>query len=119
MTHSYHNLVKPPPGFSIGSRWADHEIGYVPIGFFQMWHSHSEYYKGTRSRPYPTEHNDACRTDVQFGMKWDRRHRELLPEFFVVHLESQEAPNGANWCGRKTRRFGPPCTPQGRPYGDC
>lgn len=111
MTHSYHCLVKPPCGFDVGARWAHHESGYVPIGYFQMWHSHSDQYHGSRIRPYPTNHNDACRTDVQFALQWDRRHRELIPELFVVHLESQRAPNGANWKGRTTKPF--------KPYGDC
>lgn len=107
LTHSHHCLVRPPDGFEIGTRWCHHESGYVPIGFFQMWNAKQDLWRGARSRSYPTRHNDACRTDVQFGLKWDRRHRELLPEFFVVHLESEKTKNGANWCGRTTKPFKP------------
>lgn len=51
-------------------------------------------------------HNDAARTDVQFGLLWDRGRRALVPELIVLHLESEDAATGANWSGRKTRPFG-------------
>lgn len=110
ITHHHHCAVSPPPGFAVGTRWGHHEVGYVPIGFFQLWHSASDLWRGVRCRPYPTNHNDACRSDVQFALQWDRRHRELLAELFVVHLESEAAALGANWCGRRTKPFEPyPC----------
>ncbi len=58
-------------------------------------------------RRYPLHHGDAARTDVQFALQWDRRHRQLLPEVIVLHLESEPAEQGANWKGRTTRPFGP------------
>lgn len=112
--HDYHNRLTFPVGVSLGSRWVDHRHGYVPIGFFQLWSGEADHYRGTRSRPYPHQHGDACRSDVQFGLQWDRRHRLLLPELVVIHLESERAKLGANWKGRTTRRFGPPTT---SPFG--
>lgn len=110
--HTHHHLVCFPDGFDIGTRWAHHDMGYVPIGFLQLWHSRADQWRGVRSRPYPTRHNDACRTDVQHGLQWDRSQRELLPELVVAHLESEDCRNGTNWKGRKTKRFGPDnCTP--------
>lgn len=106
MAHSQHCLVTPPTGFPIGTRWVHHETGYVPIGFFQLWHSSADQWRGTRIRPYPSRHNDACRSDVQHALQWDRNRRELLPEVLVVHLESEPCANGTNWKGRKTKRFG-------------
>lgn len=106
--HDYHNRVRWPEGVKPGARWADLETGYVPIGFFQMWNGRADLWKGARIRPYPTKHNDACRTDVQHGLQWDRPDRELLPELIAVHLESHPAAMGANWRGRTTRWFGPP-----------
>jgi hypothetical protein len=52
-------------------------------------------------------HSDAARTDVQFGLQWDRERRALVPELVVLHLESEDAGVGANWSGRTTRPFGP------------
>ncbi|MBS1915649.1 MAG: glycosyltransferase family 2 protein [Bacteroidetes bacterium] len=104
-SNDYHCRVNLPKGFEIGHRWAHHSEGYCPIGFFQMWHSSEDQYKGARIKPYPITHNDACRTDVQFALQWDRRHRKVIPELLVVHLESEPASLGANWNGRTTKRF--------------
>jgi hypothetical protein len=48
---------------------------------------------------------------VQFSLQWDRAKRALVPELVVLHLESEDAAVGANWCGRVTKPFGP--LPQG------
>jgi hypothetical protein len=103
--NDYHCRVDFPTNHDVGSRWAHKDEGYCPIGFFQMWHSSEDLYKGARVKPYPTNHNDACRTDVQFSLQWDRTHRMIIPELIVVHLESEAAPLGANWNGRKTKPF--------------
>lgn len=105
----HYHLVSPPAGFPVGARWVGPD-GYVPIGFFQLWHriGGGEEWSGRRTKPYPSGHGTAAREDVQHGLQWDRRQRELLPELFVVHLESEPAKCGANWSGRTTKRFGPP-----------
>lgn len=103
----YKSRVNFPKGFEMGTRWVNPEIGYVPIGFFQMWHSSQDLWRGTRTKPYPSHHNDACRTDVQHALQWDRAKRALIPEVIGLHLESEPAPLGQNWNGRKTKRFGP------------
>ena len=105
--HDYHNRLRFPPGLPVGTRWVGHDVGYVPIGFFQLWHSSQDQWRGARVRPYPRRHNTACRTDVQHGLQWDRARRQLLPDVVAVHLESEPAPLGANWKGRTTRPFGP------------
>lgn len=106
---SYHHNVCFPGGFDVGARWADPHHGYVPIGFFQLWHRDATMFGGTRTRRYPNHgHSDAARTDVQYSLLWDRQRRALVPELVVCHLESEPAPVGANWCGRTTRPFGPP-----------
>jgi hypothetical protein len=107
--HDYHNRVRVPDGITIGSRWADINCGFAPLGFFQLWNASQDLWRGTRIRPYPEMHNDACRTDVQFSLQWDRRQRELIPEILCVHLESKASlPLGINWRGRKSPPFGPP-----------
>ncbi len=105
--HDYHCRLRFPQGYDIGSRWVDISVGYCPIGFFQLWHSNSDQWHGINYRKYPEYHNTACRTDVQFSQKWDRNKRILLPDIVVFHLESEIAKLGANWNGRKTKRFGP------------
>lgn len=106
LQHDYHCRVNFPPGLDVGARWASREHGYCPIGFFQMWHSSADLYRGAHLKPYPTSHNDAARGDVQFAIQWDRRRRHVLPEVVAIHLESEPAPLGANWQGRTTRPFG-------------
>ena len=108
LQHDYHCRMRLPDFAPIGDRWASEFNGYVPIGFFQMWHSTADLHRGMRSRPYPTEHNDAARCDVQHALQWDRRDRRLFPEVFAIHLESEPADLGANWKGRTTKPFGPP-----------
>lgn len=107
LTLANHCAVNFPAGIQVGTRWADTSSGYCPIGFFQLWHSDVDLWRGVRARRYPVAHNDACRTDTQHSLQWDRRQRELLAELIVVHLESEPAKLGANWRGRKTIPFGP------------
>jgi hypothetical protein len=114
--HDYHHRIGLPHGFTIGSRWASPRDGYVPIGFFQLWHSSGDEWQGIRIKPYPADHGNACRTDVQHGLQWDRRKRVLIPELLAIHLESESAKTGANWNGRTTKRFGPEASHE-RPAG--
>jgi hypothetical protein len=116
--HDYHHRLRFPEGFPLGARWASPSAGWCPVGFFQLAHFSAVEWRGTRQRPYPDRHGSACRTDVQFALSFDRRKRALLPEVIAVHLESEEAPMGINWSGRRTRRFGPPAGPAARAYAD-
>lgn len=104
--HDYHNRLRVP--FRIGTRWVGRDTGYVPIGFFQLWHGRADIAGGVRIRPYPVKHNNACRTDVQHALQWDRAKRLLLPDILVAHIESEPAPLGANWNGRTTKKFSSP-----------
>lgn len=105
--HSYESYLRFDEQGSPGSRWCSKLHGYVPIGFFQLFHGSAMIQHGYHVRHYPYHHGDAARTDVQFALQWDRRHRRLLPEVIVLHLESEPSPLGANWRGRTTARFGP------------
>lgn len=114
-SHEY-TQINMPQGFSLGTRWVRHDTGYVPIGFFQLWHSDCDEWHGDRIRAYTLDHGGAHRSDVQFALQWDREDRVLLPEIVVAHLESEQAGLGANWNGRTTKPFGPcpqPVTPTG------
>lgn len=105
--YDFHARLRFPPGIEVGTRWCHPQFGYIPIGFFQLWHSSEDEWRGIRVKPYPMFHGKASRTDVQHGFQWDRKKRALIPEIIGVHLESQAAKLGANWEGRKTKPFGP------------
>lgn len=114
----YYFLVCPPaqPPMQLGSRLLHNDWGWVPIGYFQLWHN------STNLR-YPLNQGSAEHTDVLFAAQWHRSKRVLLPEMFCIHLESEASPMGANWNGRKSRPFGPgkdmgkcPPTGHGAPY---
>jgi len=77
----------------------DSKGGYLPIGFFQLWHADSKILK------YPEGHSDAGREDSHFATLWPRDKRQLLPEIIVYHLESEAAEMGINWKGRKSKPF--------------
>lgn len=88
-------------GQNLGTRVAfQHAGGYIPIGFFQLWHADSgvlQYIEG---------HTDAGREDSHFPAQWPRSKRGFLPEIIVYHLESEAAEMAINWKGRKTKPFG-------------
>jgi hypothetical protein len=76
-----------------------HAGGYVPLGFFQMWHVAS----GVTQ--YQEGHTDAAREDNEFSLRWPRAKRGFLPEIIAYHLESENSPMGVNWKGRKSKLF--------------
>ena len=96
--HDYLCRVKAPP-FPLADRISLPEhSGYIPIGFFQLWH-------GRHNRRYPQCHGTAERSDVLHPLQWPSSKRHLLGEIIAVHLESEPAELGTNWEGRKTKRF--------------
>lgn len=98
--HQWRYMVTPQAEFPLGSRLLHQEYGYCPIGFFQLWHS-------SAGRKYPIVSGSAEHSDVLFAVQWARKHRILLPEIFVYHLESEQGPMGQNWEGRRSKHFGP------------
>ncbi len=99
-SHVHRYFIEPPHEFPLGARIIHHDHGYVPIGYFQLWH-------GTRR--YPTHQGNAEHTDVLFACQWPRYQRVLLPEIICYHLESatEPGPFGTNWSGRVTPPFEP------------
>ena len=92
-----------PSDIKIGARVIHKEYGYVPIGFFQLFHSTS----GAR---YNFKRGAAAGTDVMFPAQWPRERRILLPEVVVYHLDSEKTHGvGTNWKGRKSKPFGGRC----------
>ena len=76
--------------------------GYVPIGYFQLFHSQAKALGGKLQ--YPTDSGMADRTDMQFALQWPGINRRLLPEFIAIHLSSSPEAS-ANWAGRRTPEF--------------
>jgi hypothetical protein len=90
-------------GFPLGTRLSfDHEGGYIPVGYFQLWNVAS------RVTKYVEGHSDAGREDAVFPIQWPRRRRALIPEITAYHLESEPAEMAVNWKKRVTKPFGPP-----------
>lgn len=92
--------VIPHGDFQMGSRILHGDYGYCPIGYFQLWHA-------SQRRSYPGSAGSSEHSDVLFALQWPRVKRVLLPQMFVYHLASENAPMGANWNGRKTKAFCP------------
>ena len=87
--------------FDMGVRIAKTDRdGYLPIGFFQLWHPGA-----SNVRWYPDYHGTSARGDMIFAQQWSRRRRNLIPEILAIHLESEEVENGHNWRGRRSRPF--------------
>lgn len=95
-------FIQPPKEFPLGARIVHSQFGYCPIGYFQLFHS-------SQHKRYHIEQGTGEHSDVLFATQWPRDKRILLPEVFVYHLESPNAPTpiGANWQGRTTPEFGP------------
>lgn len=92
---------KAPEGCKFGARVVHMEYGWIPIGFFQLFHSSS----GAR---YNYKRGAAAGTDIMFPNLWPRENRILMPEVICYHLDSEDDHKiGTNWKGRRSRRFGP------------
>jgi len=88
--------------FQLGTRVAfQHHGGYIPIGFFQLWHPGE-----SKVSAYPEGHTDAGKEDANFPTQWPRRKRALIPDILAYHLESEAAEMAVNWKGRRTKPFG-------------
>lgn len=82
-----------------GARVVHVQHGWVPIGYFQMWHKEA-------GVGYNYKVGAASGSDVMFPAQWPREKRVLLPEVVVYHLDSEPRHRiGTNWKGRKSRPF--------------
>lgn len=91
--------------FDMGHRFVIYhwDVGYCPIGYFQMWNP-----KGSGVTEYPVYENGTVdHSDVQHAKNFHRTKRQLIPDFYAIHLMSGNDPMGANWQGRVTERFVP------------
>ncbi len=106
--HGHHLVTLFPEAGEPGARVVRGKFGWVPIGYFQLWHGSEGVHEGMRWKDYPDNNSSAAHSDIKFALHWDRRNRVLIPEIIALHLESTRQPYGVNWGGRKTPPFGPP-----------
>jgi hypothetical protein len=95
-------LVDTPAEAPIGATLVHKERGFCPIGYFALWHSR---YMHENEIRYPEVQGTAENMDVQWALRWPRAKRILLPTVRVFHIDSEQAPMGANWDGRTTKEF--------------
>jgi hypothetical protein len=82
------------PQGAMSPRYVDTLHGYVPIGFFQLWHASVQ-------KSYPYSLGTAAHDDVMFAAQWPRSHRQLLPSVVCYHLCAAPPTLGQNWDGKR------------------
>ncbi len=78
----------------LAHRFIDPLNGYVPIGFFQLWHASSH-------RRYPHSLGTAAHDDTMFSSQWKERHRRHLPTVVCHHILAAPSVQGENWDGHR------------------
>lgn len=96
--HWYSTFLMTDRGGPVSPRYVNTLHGYVPIGFFQLWHSSCQ-------KPYPYSLGTAAHDDVMFSTLWPKECRRILPTAVMFHLVSEPATLGQNWDGRKSKRL--------------
>lgn len=77
-----------------GARFVHNLHGYLPLGYFQMWHSSCQ-------KPYPYSLGTAEHDDTLFSMLWPIGSRHLLPSTIVYHLCPRAPKWSENWDGHR------------------
>jgi hypothetical protein len=85
----------------LSPRYVDPIRGYIPIGYFQLWHANTQ-------KTYPYSLGTAAHDDVLFAEQWPASHRRHLPTVICYHLCAAPPRLGENWDGnRKQPRLRP------------
>lgn len=101
------NWLLTTEGLTFGARLVHHYghegengrfEGWRPLGYFQLAYRQA-------FDNYPQESKSADHCDLLFAREWHRSRRHLIPEIYVVHLESEHAGKAVNWNGRKSQPF--------------
>lgn len=77
-----------------GARFVSTLHGYLPLGYFQLWHSRCQ--KG-----YPYSLGTASHDDTLFAALWPEAKRFNLPTALVYHLVARAPVWGENWDGNR------------------
>ena len=92
--HAQGFLLSPNPARPLSARYVDTLRGYVPIGFFQLWHCSTQ-------KDYPWSLGTASHDDVMFAEQWPAACRRHLPTVICQHLCAQPPSLGENWDGNR------------------
>ncbi len=96
--HQYHCLIEAGINHPIGARYVHELHGYLPLGFFQMWHARCQ-------KPYPYSLGTAAHDDTMFAALWPESQRELLPSVITYQLCASAPVWSENWGGRSSKRL--------------
>lgn len=96
--HHHKFLINSQHSAPIEARFIDTLHGYVPIGFFQLFHASCQ-------QDYPYSLGTAAHDDVLFATQWQAENRRHLPEVICYHLMAEPGKWGQNWDGRTQPRL--------------
>ena len=90
-----------PPAMRMGARIALPFFGgYVPCGYFQLWHP-----DGSGVHDFAVSAKGTSEeSDMLQSIRWSREDRVLIPEIIGIHLDVT-SETGTNWAGRLTTAF--------------
>ncbi len=98
--HRHKVLVESQQARKIGARFLCPLNGYLPLGYFQLWHAKCQ-------KAYPYSLGTAAHDDTMFSALWPRNRRQVLPGVLVYHVLERPARWSENWEGqRKQPRLG-------------
>jgi hypothetical protein len=90
--HTHQCIVESQVARAHGGRFVDTLHGYLPLGYFQLWHARTQ-------KSYPYSLGTAEHDDCLFAMLWPEAHRHLLQSIIVYHICEREPVWGENWDG--------------------
>jgi len=94
--HQHGFLLAAQPPRPLSARYVDTLRGYVPIGFFQLWHCSTQ-------KDYPYGIGTAAHDDVAFADQWPAPYRRHLPTVICHHLCAAPPQLGENWDGHRNQ----------------
>jgi len=97
--HRHKVLIESQQPRKIGARFLCPLNGYLPLGYFQLWHAKSQ-------KAYPYSLGTAAHDDTMYAALWPRNRRHILQGVLVYHILERPSLWGQNWEGRKHPRLG-------------
>jgi hypothetical protein len=96
--HQYKCLMESLVERPIGGRFVSTLHGYLPLGYFQLWHAKCQ-------KTYPYSLGTAAHDDTLYAALWPLHKRALLSTLVVYHLCERTPIWGENWDGRRQPRL--------------
>lgn len=94
LQHRHGLFVGAPLNRKHGDRMLHGLNGYLPLGYFQMWHASCQ-------KPYSL--GTAAHDDMMFSALWPEGQRRLLPGVITHHLCAKAPQLGENWNGNRAQ----------------